>query len=202
MWCPCFVRLARGSRRIVPSAARLSLLEPAEPTQRTPRSSVVSGDSTDCCIENDVRTAAGRVGTASPLRSRVHGQNARPVAPIRVAIVADVLLGEMGGVSRSVLAYRAVSARTDPIDRLDLRTRVQIVGHVPDDALPSLYASADAFALRSLHEGFGLPVLEAMASGTPVHASNLSALPEVCATPPSWSTRTASMRSPPALNAS
>lgn len=68
----------------------------------------------------------------------------------------------------------------DLIDRLDLRSRVRIVGHVPDDALPALYAGADAFALPSLHEGFGLPVLEAMASGTPVLASNVYALPEVC----------------------
>jgi glycosyltransferase involved in cell wall biosynthesis len=46
-------------------------------------------------------------------------------------------------------------------------------------ALPGLYANADAFVLPSLDEGFGLPVLEAMACGTPVIASNGGALPEV-----------------------
>jgi glycosyltransferase involved in cell wall biosynthesis len=65
------------------------------------------------------------------------------------------------------------------IDRLHLRSRVRVLGHVPDDALPSLYASAALFALPSLHEGFGLPILEAMACGTPVLTSNVYALPEV-----------------------
>ncbi len=50
--------------------------------------------------------------------------------------------------------------------------------YVPDDELPALYAGARAFVLPSLYEGFGLPVLEAMASGVPVVASNRTALPE------------------------
>jgi glycosyltransferase involved in cell wall biosynthesis len=53
------------------------------------------------------------------------------------------------------------------------------IGYVPDEDLPALYAGARAFALPSLHEGFGLTVLEAMATGTPVVASNRAALPEV-----------------------
>jgi glycosyltransferase involved in cell wall biosynthesis len=53
------------------------------------------------------------------------------------------------------------------------------VGYVPDDDLPGLYAGARAFALPSLHEGFGLTVLEAMAAGVPVVASSRAALPEV-----------------------
>src|SRR3954468_5549285 len=52
--------------------------------------------------------------------------------------------------------------------------------YVPDDELPALYAGARAFVLPSLYEGFGLPVLEAMASGVPVVASNRAALPETC----------------------
>jgi alpha-1,3-rhamnosyl/mannosyltransferase len=47
--------------------------------------------------------------------------------------------------------------------------------------LPGLYAGARAFVLPSLHEGFGLPCIEAMASGVPVAASNRGALPEACA---------------------
>ena len=53
------------------------------------------------------------------------------------------------------------------------------VGYVPDEDLPALYAGARAFALPSLHEGFGLTVLEAMAAGVPVVASRRAALPEV-----------------------
>jgi glycosyltransferase involved in cell wall biosynthesis len=53
------------------------------------------------------------------------------------------------------------------------------LGYVPDEDLPALYAGARAFALPSLHEGFGLTVLEAMAAGVPVVASRRAALPEV-----------------------
>jgi glycosyltransferase involved in cell wall biosynthesis len=52
---------------------------------------------------------------------------------------------------------------------------------VPDALLPGLYAGAGAFALPSLYEGFGLPVLEAMACGTPVLAADTGALPETTA---------------------
>jgi glycosyltransferase involved in cell wall biosynthesis len=53
------------------------------------------------------------------------------------------------------------------------------LGYVADEDLPGLYAGARAFALPSLHEGFGLTVLEAMAAGVPVVASQRAALPEV-----------------------
>jgi glycosyltransferase involved in cell wall biosynthesis len=57
---------------------------------------------------------------------------------------------------------------------------VRALGHVPDDELPALYARARAFVLPSLHEGFGLTCLEAMACGTPVVAARAGALPETC----------------------
>ena len=57
---------------------------------------------------------------------------------------------------------------------------LRLLGHVPDALLPGLYAAADAFALPSHYEGFGLPVLEAMAAGTPVVAADAGALAETC----------------------
>ena len=56
---------------------------------------------------------------------------------------------------------------------------VRAIGFVPEADLPGLYAGAVAFAYPSLQEGFGLPVLEAMAAGTPVLTSDVSSLPEV-----------------------
>ena len=58
---------------------------------------------------------------------------------------------------------------------------VELVGRVSDDDLHSLYARASCLALPSLHEGFGLPAVEAMAAGVPVVAANSGALPEVTA---------------------
>lgn len=55
---------------------------------------------------------------------------------------------------------------------------VRELGHVPDDHLPGLYAGALAFVLPSVYEGFGLTIVEAMASGVPVVAADRAALPE------------------------
>lgn len=60
-----------------------------------------------------------------------------------------------------------------------LGERVVFTGHVTDEQLCALYARAKIFALPSLNEGYGLPVLEAMAYGVPVVVSNVSSLPEV-----------------------
>jgi glycosyltransferase involved in cell wall biosynthesis len=65
------------------------------------------------------------------------------------------------------------------IARLGLTGRVVELGYVPDELLPALYAGANAFVYVTLWEGFGLPLLEAMGSGTPVIASNITSIPEI-----------------------
>jgi glycosyltransferase involved in cell wall biosynthesis len=65
------------------------------------------------------------------------------------------------------------------VDRHKLHKHVRFLGFVADDTLAALYRLATVFVFPSLYEGFGLPPLEAMASGTPVVTSNRSSLPEV-----------------------
>ncbi len=73
--------------------------------------------------------------------------------------------------------------RSDYIDRAietaDAASWVRLLGYVADDALPALYSVATVVAYPSLYEGFGLPVVEALACGAVVVASNTTAIPEV-----------------------
>ncbi len=64
-------------------------------------------------------------------------------------------------------------------EALGLENVVRFLGPVPEADLPALYSGATLFVFPSLYEGFGLPVLEAMACGTPVVCSNTSSLPEI-----------------------
>lgn len=57
--------------------------------------------------------------------------------------------------------------------------RIKLLGHLPDSELVEIYNAADVFVFPSLYEGLGIPVVEAMACGTPVITSNTSSLPEV-----------------------
>jgi len=66
----------------------------------------------------------------------------------------------------------------ESVDRLGLRDRVRFEGYANDEDLPLWYNAATALVLPSLYEGFGMPVVEALACGTPVIASNSSSLPE------------------------
>jgi glycosyltransferase involved in cell wall biosynthesis len=81
-----------------------------------------------------------------------------------------VLAGSSGYGSEGILARIAASRARD---------RISVTGYVSPEQLGAWYAKAAVFAFPSLDEGFGMPVLEAMAAGIPVVTSNRSALPEV-----------------------
>ena len=76
--------------------------------------------------------------------------------------------------------YRAGAVR-ERVRSLGLEGRVRFLGYVPREDLPDLYRGATAFVYPSLLEGFGLPIVEAMACGTPVITSNNSGLKEIAA---------------------
>ncbi len=78
-----------------------------------------------------------------------------------------------------VFTGKPIADLADYIERLGVATRVKFLGVVPEEKLPSLYRGAEALIFPSIYEGFGLPLVEAMASGTPVLTSNTTALPEV-----------------------
>ncbi len=108
------------------------------------------------------------VGTIQPRKNYVRLIEAFSALPDRD--ISLVIVGKKGWLYEDIL--------TAP-NRCGVSGRVQFLDFVPDDALPALYERAEFFALPSLYEGFGLPVLEAMAHGTPVVVSKTSSLPEI-----------------------
>ncbi len=80
-----------------------------------------------------------------------------------------------------IVGQRAWKYRNDfhLAEQLGLKGEVMFSGYVPPEDMAAVYNAADLFVFPSLYEGFGLPVLEAMACGVPVVASNVSAIPEV-----------------------
>jgi glycosyltransferase involved in cell wall biosynthesis len=80
-----------------------------------------------------------------------------------------VLVGRLGWLYEGFLAK---------LDAFEYRDAVFRCGFVPDEDLPAIYTGADVTVMASIYEGFGLPVLESMACGTPVVCSSTSSLPE------------------------
>jgi glycosyltransferase involved in cell wall biosynthesis len=111
------------------------------------------------------------VGTLEPRKNAV--TLLRAFERLRAASTARhtlVLVGRRGWIYEPILAALQTPA---------LGGCVRLLDDVGNDDLPSLYAAADLFVYPSLYEGFGLPVAEAMACGTPVITSTNSSLPEV-----------------------
>jgi glycosyltransferase involved in cell wall biosynthesis len=118
------------------------------------------------------------VGTLHPRKNLVRLVQAyaallassEPTAASEARHLQLVLAGQKGWLYDSILAE---------VRRLGLDRRVVLTGYVPDTDLAPLLSGARVFLFPSLYEGFGFPVLEAMACGTPVICSSVSSLPEV-----------------------
>lgn len=130
---------------------------------------------------SEVAATLARFAVRQPFLLSVGGQTPRKNLPRLVAAFGAarrrlalphtlVHVGPSLGLDPEVVAAAA---------RAGVAEVVQDLGFVSDTAMPHLYSAADALLFPSLAEGFGLPVLEALASGTPVLTSSISSLPEV-----------------------
>ena len=116
-------------------------------------------------------------------RFLMYAGNVKPHKNIERLIDAFVLLRRDGLddlkllITGSEISRYATLRRA--VHRHNLHKHVRFLGYQSEETLATLYRLADVFVFPSLYEGFGLPPLEAMASGTPVIVSNVSSLPEV-----------------------
>jgi glycosyltransferase involved in cell wall biosynthesis len=152
------------------------------------------------------RFTAGQVEqllNVEPSRIRVIHHGAHPAPPALTARPAgrESMILSVGAIQRRKNTARLVEAfeQLDPgwklvlagssgfdshealqrIERSPRKQDIQVLGYVPNSQLEELYRRATVFAFPSLDEGFGMPVLDAMARGVPVLTSNVSAMPEV-----------------------
>jgi len=118
----------------------------------------------------------------------IHGSRIKSLSEMQSGLFAEYLpLAEqwrnMGlAVPEEIFTEVETGARQFILARIEkspARDRIRVTGYVSAPDLAGWYARAAVFAFPSLDEGFGMPVLEAMAAGVPVVASNRSALPEV-----------------------
>ena len=84
----------------------------------------------------------------------------------------------LGAEMHLVFTGNSTTELADCIERQHVAPFVHFTGPVPEEKLPSLYRGAEALLFPSLYEGFGFPVLEAMACGIPVVTANVTAMPE------------------------
>lgn len=109
--------------------------------------------------------------------------NLQPRKNLKRLIEAYSLLRQQGRITHLLAIVGQAHFKASEVFRLvqqkGLQQQVVFTGYVPDEDLVLLYNAADLFVFPSLYEGFGLPVLEAMACGTAVISSNAASLPEV-----------------------
>ncbi len=133
------------------------------------------------CNSNQIDQTLNQLGISLPYLLYVGGQTPRKNLPGLIKAFALVqrknsfphqliLAGPFNHLRPEIDEAIAVSGCSEDI---------RVLGYVPNESLPVLYQGAAALIFPSLYEGFGLPVIEAMACGTPVVTSNTTSLPEV-----------------------
>jgi glycosyltransferase involved in cell wall biosynthesis len=110
------------------------------------------------------------VGTLEPRKNLTRLVRAFAGVRRRLPDAQLILVGQLGWKYEALLAE---------IERLDLKMGVRRLGYVPEGDLAALYSLATAFVFPSIYEGFGLPIVEAMACGTPVLTSDRSSMAEI-----------------------
>jgi glycosyltransferase involved in cell wall biosynthesis len=110
------------------------------------------------------------VGTLQPRKNFARLIEAFSSISSKYPNLSLVIVGKKGWLYEEILAAPK---------KHEIETRVKFLDFVADKELPALYKNAKVFALPSLYEGFGLPVLEAMSYGCPVVVSRTSSLPEI-----------------------
>ncbi len=111
------------------------------------------------------------VGTLEPRKNLIQGLRAfRRLPEALRESMPFVIVGMKGWLTEGI---------ETEIAALATKGQVRALGYLPDEALLHLYSGASMLVYPSIYEGFGLPALEAMASGIPVITSNCSSLPEV-----------------------
>jgi len=136
-----------------------------------------------------------------PSSIRIIHHGTRPVPPLGQAIPREPMILSVGAIQRRKNIVRLVEAfehvgpqwklllagsfgfdseaARQRIERSSRKQDIQVLGYVSDSELEELFQRASILAFPSLDEGFGMPVLDAMARGVPVLTSNVSAMPEV-----------------------
>jgi len=110
------------------------------------------------------------VGAIEPRKNLMRLMDGFAAARAQGMLHELVCVGPYGWSSRALYEH---------IDRIGLRRLVHFTGYVPAEDLPVIYNLGELFVFPSLYEGFGLPVVEAMACGTPVITANSSSLSEI-----------------------
>jgi glycosyltransferase involved in cell wall biosynthesis len=154
-----FYRVAPGKISVVYPAYDAELYRPVRDA------AVIEETKTRLCIDRDYILAIGTIHPRKNYQRLIEAFSKLQIADCRLVIV-----GKRGWL------YDLILARVK--DR-NLESRVLFLDYVPVSDMPALISGARLLAFPSLHEGFGLPVLEAQACGTPLICSMTSSLPEV-----------------------